>query len=62
MSLVIFSFGMLVFLITVYGTVVAGGLQLTVRQLRDDPSLSRRAGVNADDLDSTSAELVQSEF
>ena len=62
MSLVIFSFGMLVFLITVYGTVVAGVLQLTVRQLRDDPSLSRRAGVNADDLDSTSAELVQSEF
>ena len=62
MSLVIFSFGMLVFLITVYGTVVAGGLQLTVRQLRDDPSLSKRAGVNADDLDPTSAELVQSEF
>ena len=39
MSLVIFAFGVLVFLITVYGTVVAGGLLLTGRQLDEHPEL-----------------------
>lgn len=39
MSLVIFAFGVFVFLITVYGTVVAGGLFLTDRQLDDQPEL-----------------------
>ena len=36
----LFAFGVLVFLITVYGTVVVGGLLLTDRQLSDDPTLS----------------------
>ncbi len=40
MSLVIFGFGVLVFLITVYGTVVVGGLLLTGRQLDDQPDLA----------------------
>jgi hypothetical protein len=39
MSLVIFAFGVLVFLITVYGTVVVGGLFLTARQLDEQPQL-----------------------
>ena len=39
MSLVIFVFGVLVFLITVYGTVVIGGLLLTGRQLDEQPEL-----------------------
>ncbi len=39
MSLAIFAFGVLVFLITVYGTVVIGGLLLTDRQLDDRPEL-----------------------
>lgn len=39
MSLVIFAFGVLVFLITVYGTVVVGGLFLTGRQLDEQPQL-----------------------
>ena len=39
MSLLIFAFGVLVFLITVYGTVVVGGLFLTGRQLDDQPEL-----------------------
>ncbi len=36
----LFVFGVLVFLITVYGTVVVGGLLLTGRQLDDDPALA----------------------
>ncbi len=40
MSVVIFAFGVLVFLITVYGTVVSGGLLLTGRQLDENPQLS----------------------
>ena len=36
----LFAFGVLVFLITVYGTVVVGGLLLTDRQLSDDPTLT----------------------
>lgn len=39
MSLAIFGFGVLVFLITVYGTVVIGGLLLTDRQLDKQPDL-----------------------
>ena len=39
MTLAIFAFGLLVFLITVYGTVVAGGLLLTGRQLEEQPEL-----------------------
>ena len=38
-DLAIFSIGVVVFLITVYGTVVAGGLTLTERQIDDDPLL-----------------------
>lgn len=36
MTLAIFVIGIIVFLITVYGTVVAGGLLLTERQMDDD--------------------------
>lgn len=39
MSLMIFVIGVLVFLVTVYGTVVGGGLLLTGRQLDEDPEL-----------------------
>jgi hypothetical protein len=39
MSLAIFIIGVLVFLITVYGTVVIGGLFLTGRQLDEQPAL-----------------------
>lgn len=64
MSLVIFAFGVLVFLITVYGTVVVGGLFLTGRQLEAQPELvkerSRPQGATAG-LDRARA-LVQSEF
>jgi hypothetical protein len=39
MSLAIFSFGVLLFLITMYGAVVVGGLLLTDRQLGEQPKL-----------------------
>ncbi len=39
MSVAIFVIGVLVFLVTVYGTVVAGGLLLTSRQLEVQPEL-----------------------
>jgi len=39
MSTAIFVVGVVVFLITIYGTVTAGGLLLTGRQLDDQPEL-----------------------
>jgi hypothetical protein len=50
-DLVIFGIGLLVFFVTVYGTVVAGGVRLTRRQLTDDPSLTE--DVTDEELDST---------
>ena len=40
MTLAIFAVGIVVFLITVYGTVVTGGLLLSGDQLDDQPHLS----------------------
>ena len=57
MSLLIFAFGVLVFLITVYGTVVVGGLFLTDRQLDDRPELVPDQPRPLDDGDSLSTVL-----
>ena len=46
MTLLIFAFGVLVFLMTVYGTVVAGGIKLTQRQLDEDLELSGLAHID----------------
>lgn len=40
MTLAIFAVGIVVFLITVYGTVVTGGMMLTDNQLDDNPELA----------------------
>ena len=40
MTLLVFVIGILVFLLTVYGTVVVGGLLLTDRQLDAQPELN----------------------
>jgi hypothetical protein len=40
MTLAIFVVGIIVFLVTVYGTVVVGGLLLTGRQLDEHPQLA----------------------
>lgn len=50
MSAAIFVIGVLVFLITVFGTVMAGGLLLTGRQLDSEPRLDPAfAGKTVDD-------------
>ncbi len=40
MTLIIFGVGVLVFFLTVYGTVMAGGLRLTKEQLEASPELA----------------------
>lgn len=40
MTIVIFGIGVLVFFTTVYGTVIAGGLQLTKQQVKGNPKLA----------------------
>ena len=52
MTLAIFVVGIIVFLITVYGTVIAGGMLLTERQLDDQPDLA------PDSFDSDSSDDV----
>jgi hypothetical protein len=49
MSTAIFVIGVLVFLITVYGTVVAGGLMLTGQQLDAQPEFSGPDGIDDDE-------------
>jgi hypothetical protein len=51
MSLVIFGFGVLVFFLTIYGTVVAGGLQLTKQQLKTSPELAPDLAVSVEARD-----------
>jgi hypothetical protein len=50
-AVVVFAIGVLVFLITVYGTVVFGGLLLTARQLDDQPDLAPEVVADLDDAD-----------
>ncbi len=63
MSLAIFIIGVFVFLITVYGTVVTGGLLLTERQLDEHPELD--PDVEIDDSASTTdraRRVISAEF
>ena len=65
MSLAIFAFGVLVFLITVYGTVVVGGLFLTNRLLDEQPELmpgQPRQEDGADDGFDRARTLVRSKY
>ena len=50
MTLAIFAVGIVVFLITLYGTVVGGGMLLTDAKLDDRPHLSPEL-LELDDLD-----------
>lgn len=61
MNLTIFIVGVLVFLITVYGTVVTGGLLLTDRQLEAHPDLDPDY-VTPDADSSKVRKLVETEF
>ena len=42
MTIVIFGIGVLVFFLTVYGTVIAGGLHLTREQMKTSPDLAHK--------------------
>ena len=48
MITVVFAFGVFVFALTVYGTVMAGGMAMTRRQIEEDPIL--REQVDPEDL------------
>lgn len=61
MSLAIFVIGVFVFLITVYGTVVSGGLLLTDRQLEEHPDLDPEY-VDPDEQTSKVRRLVEADF
>lgn len=60
MNTAIFVIGVLVFLITVYGTVVIGGLLLTDRQLEEHPDLD--PDYVTPDEGSKVRKLVETEF
>ncbi|MBT4983333.1 MAG: hypothetical protein HOJ85_00635 [Ilumatobacter sp.] len=64
MSLVIFGVGVFVFFLTVYGTVVAGGLQLTKKQIETSPELSPSLDTNPDDPDDglSTSDIVRADF
>jgi len=64
MSLAIFAFGIIVFLITVYGTVVVGGIFLTDRQVDEEPDIApdELADVTAGDTVERVKRLVNAEF
>ncbi len=64
MSLAIFIVGVFVFLVTVYGTVVAGGLLLTERQLDEQPELEPDAPTPSDDESTTdrARRVISAEF
>ena len=63
MSLVIFGVGVFVFFLTVYGTVVAGGLQLTKKQI-ESPELAPNLNTKPDDPDDglTTSDIVRADF
>jgi hypothetical protein len=64
MSLAIFIVGVLVFLITVYGTVVTGGLLLTERQLDEQPELEPdpSAAADAESATERARRVISAEF
>jgi hypothetical protein len=62
MSLAIFAVGVFVFLVTVYGTVVSGGLMLTDRQLGDQPDLAPDYPEGGDDAESRLRRLVETTY
>lgn len=64
MSIVVFGVGVVVFFLTVYGTVVAGGLQLTKVQLDTSPALAPDLATGRGDSKNalTTLDVIESEF
>jgi len=64
MTSVIFGIGMFVFFLTVYGTVMAGGLQLTKQQIKTSPERAPRGAGNAGDPegDLPTRDIIRADF
>ena len=64
MTAVIFGIGVLVFFLTVYGTIIAGGLQLTKEQIKTSPELiPNRVGNSGDpEGDLPTRDVMRSDF
>jgi hypothetical protein len=63
-TVVIFGIGVLVFFLTVYGTVIAGGLKLTKQQIKGSPELAAKAavGVELPEGDVPTQDIIRAEF
>ena len=64
MTVVIFGIGVLVFFLTVYGTVIAGGLKSTKQQIKGSPELAAKAaaGVELPEGDVPTQDIIRAEF
>ncbi len=63
MTLVIFGVGLFIFFLTVFGTVMAGGLFLTREQLETSPEFGPERGPGPGDGPKMSAgDVISSEF
>ncbi|WP_395153473.1 hypothetical protein [Ilumatobacter sp.] len=64
MTVVIFGIGVLVFFLTVYGTVIAGGLQLTKQQIKTSPGLALKSAGDAGDPegDLPTRDIIRADF
>ena len=62
MILVIFGVGLFVFFLTVYGTVVAGGLLLTKEQLETDSKFAPEGDDDGSDRHVSPSDLIRRKF
>lgn len=60
MTLVIFGVGLFIFFLTVFGTVMAGGLFLTREQLETSPEFGPESGGDGPKM--TAGDVISSEF
>ncbi len=62
MILVVFGVGLFVFFLTVYGTVVAGGLVLTKKQIETTRDLAPDPNGEGSDTDVSISDVIRSEL
>ena len=62
MSIVIFGVGLFVFFLTVYGTVVAGGLMLTKEQIEENPEFAPEGSGDGANPHISPADVIRAKF
>lgn len=64
MTIVIFGIGVLIFFLTVYGTVIAGGLELTKKQIQTSPELALKGagGPGGPEGDLPTRDIIRADF